>query len=96
MANGLQIFNADGSVAVDTTQLSLARVIHDQVFAGDGPFSVAPAGFDRTKPGHMAMTVLADGYSEGFYSISYPTNNSVQVSGWSSSSAGVRLLVLTA
>jgi len=96
MPFGLQVMNSDGTVVVDTEKYGLARVIFAQTIVGNGPHAISPANFNRTSSGHLASVVRQDGYNLGYYTIEYPTNTSIKVTGYNGASDQARVLVFAA
>ena len=95
MTYGIQVFNADGSPAIDTNYLGLYRIIYAVDITGIGPHTFTVSGFDRTKTGHLALLRARSTATFSYFKIEYPANNQVKVTGYSAGT-GCRLLVLAA
>lgn len=79
MANGLQIFNANGTEVVNSTTFGLARLIYTLDLAGND-VTVSPPGFDSSKIGHAAIVLPLDAWATWqYYKLTYPTTTSVRV-----------------
>lgn len=95
MSSGLQVINADGSIAVDTAKWGLIRVVHDEILNNEVDVTIAPVGFNSSLPGHVAHLVGVEGVPYNHYMISYPTATTVRVNG-GFANAAMRLLVFVA
>jgi len=103
MTYGIQCFDANGRLVVDTNFLTLSRIIYTESFASEAinlgatNYDRTPAGFNASLPGHYAFLVPNDNtvpYPNNPM-LTYPTNSTIRLSRRANTTMNCKLLVFT-